>query len=224
MFQSKAVVIQANGDTIWSSTTDAVRGGRQVVVEVGEATVFTSSLRPFRGWPRIIYSSYHGILITTGERPEIDIFDIEGRHKKRLRIELPSEAVTAEDKRAAEAPWIERRDNASSSNKALYSAKIDYAEYPEEKAYWTGLSVEETGYIWIFIPTFREQAGNQSDGHVCRILSPEGEYLGLTRVPPGSVSISRGHLICTTSDPDTGADIITVFKIRSSVNELDYPN
>jgi len=224
MFQSQAVVIQADGDTIWSHSTDAVKGGRRVVVEEGGTTVYANALRPFRGWPRIIHSRYHGILFTTGERPEIDIFDIEGVHQKRLRIDLPSEAVTAEDRREAVAPMTAQMENAPALNRAVYSAMIDYADYPDEKTYWTSLSVEETGYIWIFVSTFRAQAGDPSGGRIYRILSPEGEYLGITRTPPGGVSITRGHLISTRSDLDTGADIIKVFKIRSVLNKLEYPN
>ncbi|MFC1529224.1 6-bladed beta-propeller [Gemmatimonadota bacterium] len=224
VFQQQAVVMEADGDTIWSHSTDSVRGGRQVVVEVEGATIYASAPRNLSGRPRIIHSSFHGILFTTGERPEIDIFDIEGVHRKRIRIDLPFEAVTAEDRRESMASLMELRDNAPSGNKAVYSAMIDHAEFPEEKAYWTGLSVEESGYIWIFIPTFRDAAGDPADGRICWILSPEGEYLGTTRTPPGSVAISRGHLISTRSDPDTGADIITVFRIRSALNQLKYPD
>jgi hypothetical protein len=62
---------------------------------------------------------------------------------------------------------------------------------------------------------------------VCRIISPEGEYLGDSTWPVpvhwNYARVMRGHFLGFTWDPESGAPLAVVYRIRPRAEGLSYP-
>jgi hypothetical protein len=55
------------------------------------------------------------------------------------------------------------------------------------------------------------------------VISPEGEYLGITKRPMGRTEVFGGRLLVNYSDSETGEFTLTVYDIRPIVRGLKYP-
>jgi len=56
------------------------------------------------------------------------------------------------------------------------------------------------------------------------VISPDGEYLGITKPPMGRITeIAGGKLLQNNRDPETGEATLLVYDIRPIVRGLDYP-
>ena len=160
------------------------------------------------------YRESLGFVITTGREPVLDIYDVEGRHRLKIAIDLPVQLVTLEEIRR----FKEKRSG--------------HLEFPEFKAFWgeNGLRdvhLDDSGFIWITIPTWAIDPDLHEESSVlCRIISPEGEYLGVTRLPidrDARFRLTRGLLTMRRLDSDTGEIIIAAYRIRPAVSDLKYP-
>ncbi|MFC1629166.1 hypothetical protein ACFL3H_08660 [Gemmatimonadota bacterium] len=104
---------------------------------------------------------------------------------------------------------------------------MDELTFPANKAFWSSAVLGTDGFFWASVPGYNR---NQSaSGSRQRVFSPEGEYLGVTTFPdvPAANSTARadnGHLLIMYEDDETGAPMITVFRIRSAIRGLKYPS
>ena len=103
-----------------------------------------------------------------------------------------------------------------------YSQMIhDDLKLPEHKAYWSGVIVDDAGFYWLRPP---EQMFGEYEA-VCDwlVLSPDGEFLGRTRLMTNEVNVCHGHLLTIQENEETGAQDLIVYEIRPLVRGLRYP-
>ncbi len=189
----------------------------------------------FGGYPVALYGTDE-ILVTSGAEPVVSWYDLGGRLRRQVRIELAPQPVGDEDRALVEDRYdrlIESARNAGSEELAqtLLNRKAR-VEYAEQKAYWRRPLADDGGWLWLRIPVpdigiYRIDAAAVTQPQSFRITDPRGEYIGLTDWPPevrnmGSL-ITRGHLLAMIPDPVTEETIPTVYAIRSAIAGLDYP-
>ncbi len=221
--QIQVAVTSSAGDTLWSYKSNKIIEGKMLPRRRGNVMGFSPLPKPFNPLLRVLYCRGKGVVITTGEEPTIEFFDINGELYHRVEIDLPYLPVNSEDKRQYEDDFRARNLESGSMERSEIESHIRQIEYPVNKAFWTYMSVDETGYIWLQIPDYWEGSGNEEEGFTFRVINPEGEYLGVTRLPPGRGIISQGHLLQTQIDSDTDERKIVVFSVLPAVRGLSFP-
>jgi hypothetical protein len=88
------------------------------------------------------------------------------------------------------------------------------------------LVIDESGFIWVSEPPGIWDMPPWMKRY--RILAPSGEYLGTTTPPEvdgtdARMQVSRGSMIYTYSDPESGAPVVELYEIRPVVRGLKYP-
>jgi hypothetical protein len=212
-------VLGADGDTLADISTPFIRSGFLVRAE----DVSGGGSLPFSGNPDVLYLSGSRILRSTGEQPRLEFFDLEGRPLSRIRFDLQPETVTDAERSEILASLKADADSAEAGREgALERAMYRAARFPETKAFWSGVEVDDAGYLWLRCAeaVFTREA-EELDRFM--LLSPEGEWLGITGRPGFMGSVSTGHLLAWDVDRDTGALIPVVYRIRSAVTGFDYP-
>ena len=213
---ASAAVCVASGDTLAILTTGPVKGDYMLGLRY--------CWRLFGGWPQIVYQPDLGIIMTTGEEPEIRYYDLMGELHRIVRLDIPPEPVTRQERRIwAEA---ERRMVESAQTPELREdmrERTRYIEFNDPKAFWTDMKVDENGYIWAERPGGTFQSFTSTDRtNEYLVFSPKGEYLGITNLP-GASAISRGHLITRQDNVETGGIEMVIYRIVPAVPGLIYP-
>lgn len=181
------------------------------------------------------------LVMTSGVEPVVSWYDLEGRLRRQVRIDLPAEPVSAEDRalvedrhdRLAEAA---RAAGAPAATLELLQREKERLHYAERKGYWRGILAEDRGWLWLRIPmpqdgTYYAPRGRPfepiSQRQHFRIVDPAGEFVGATRWPPEvrafGARVVDGRLLAMVPDAGGGETIPTVYRIRPAVPGLRYP-
>jgi hypothetical protein len=225
-------------DSLWSLETGIVPGPKVILISRGEMNLYTTAPTPFAPLPQVAYGERLGFLLTTGREPVLDGYDEAGQHRLRIRIDLPLRPVTESD-REREADALRRQMEAATGlDRELLKEQLQQIEYPPAKAFWAeegrnGIQFDESGFIWIRLPKWATEGeevppeGGAVEGPLRRylVLSPEGEYLGITTTPArGDCRITRGQMVSLERDPETQAPHVVAWRIRPVVPGLgEYP-
>ena len=95
---------------------------------------------------------------------------------------------------------------------------------PQAKAPWTEVEIDDSGFIWLLMPLPSLMAASDDTTRSFRIISPEGEYLGITTRPKGGAqSLAYGKILLQTTDPETSEHLLMVYRIHPAVEGLEYP-
>ena len=227
--QGRVSVVTPALDTLANVTMPELRGARLVdqrdaagrIIRFPAGTPFTT--RHIFAW-----SPHHGIMITTGAEPELRFHTLDGRHHLTVRIDLSPEPVTRQDRRDYEAPLRERLETSAGIQSETYRRRIDALEYPEYKSYWgsqylSPVEFDGSGFIWIRIPAANEHGTTYEEGFTHLLLSPEGEFLGRTRRPPGFTRIQFGFVGALCEDIESGEQHLRVYRPVPVVAGLKWP-
>jgi len=220
-------VWSAGGDTLWSHTTERVLlwTHESVSVEGEEMELMTSI--PFAPYPDAAFSPVHGLVMSSGTGPELECRDpLTGNITRRIRLEFPPEVPTDDERQLIQSAL---REQIEASDIPLLQGMLEAQRkacdnMPDTKAAWTNIHLDEAGYLWLRLPDFSDFIpGNTAVTY--RIVSPEGEYLGRTTVPPSDQfrDPCRGRLLLRRENEETGAIELCVYSIRTQVRELAYP-
>ncbi len=225
-------------DSLWSVETGIVPGPKVILISRGEMNLYTTAPTPFAPLPQVAYGERLGFLLTTGREPVLDGYDEAGQHRLRIRIDLPLRPVTESD-REREADALRRQMEAATGlERDLLKEQLQQIEYPSSKAFWAeagrnGIQFDENGFLWIRLPEWATEGeemppeGGNVEGPLRRylVLSPEGEYLGVTTTPArGDCRITRGRLVSLERDPESQAPHVVAWRIRPAVPGLgEYP-
>ncbi len=218
----RATVVSSAGDTIAVLDTPEVILGTQFMLEeyrlVAMAGVY------FTGRPTLVYAPGRGLLVSTGAEPEMRWYDLEGNLTRVITIEREREEVTAEEREAIIQASREQIESAADdARRAMYRRMHELMEIPDTKDHWTGVLVDDSGFIWLRCMTdYTIEATERTATHM--VLSPEGEYLGSTDWPLRSGTLSRGHFLGFITDEETGEQTGTVYRIVPAVAGLEYPD
>ncbi len=178
-------------------------------------------LIPFRSSPSISYHPAHGILINPADEPSLLFHDLDGTLRKKICFEIEEKPITAEDKTRYLNSFDQRIADASDRGAERLTAMKEGTVFPERWPYWGGASVDDYGYIWLSVTEHDDDREAAGGGYLRMVLSPEGEYLGDTRMPTGSKSY--GRLMHITTDEETDELILIVYQLRSAVEGFTYP-
>ena len=212
-----ATVFSADDDTLSTIETDPVH--EATLSQTTEA----STGGYFLGNPHAVYHPGKGILLSTGVDPVMEWFNLSGEHIQTIRLDIPPEPVTAEERSAIYSRLDKEIEEAQiPMMQAITNEKRRIAEVPDFKGYWCKLTVDESGYIWAQKP-YPYYLDEYPERSTYLIFSPEGEYFGMTVVPTTSGFISKGHFLSILWDEETGAPSLSVYKIHPAVQGLEYP-
>jgi len=208
-------ILDASADTIVHLITDTVMGS----YSMPDGGI---GYRFFGGYPEIEFHPRHGIFMTTGEEPVIQVFSLDGVLRRVMKLEMQPESVTDEEKSAF------RQSIGRMKNEELREGmrnRLPHITYCDPKAWWDEIVVEENGFIWAGYPGYTHQAFTHSGvvEYRYRVFSPEGEYLGDTVLPDGG-SISSGHLIAFETNDETQELECFIYRIQPAVAGLNYRN
>ncbi len=236
---TRAVVYDADLDTVAVMESESVRSGTTVVIRVGGRQTGPGTTRPgmapsgtpparrsstggsvmarerhrlpFAPLPVARYVPGRGIVLTTGEEPVLEWFDLDGTPISRVRIDALPDEITAEDETDFEVGWRRALQEVTNEERARERSRSQnrpprnrrelmemmetisargrlesmkrYMTLPRTKAFWDHLFVDEAGFTWLRVPD-EYHWGSGAVRHRYWILSPEGEFLGTTLTPP----------------------------------------
>ncbi len=212
------------GDTIAHIATEQILTGYQFSSSINGRPIMRRGMYPFSGTPMAFYSSIHGFVLSDGDRPVLDIYNTDGSHIRSIRVDLPARPVTGNDRAASDAYW--ERQLVDTDERALASLKEQKRNqrFREFKSPWYAFIIDDLGFFWLIDADQISLMEIAESGLEMMLLSPEGEYLGRTKVPPISfLKFSQGRFLTNVRDPETDASILTVYEVRPTVPGLKYP-
>ena len=177
----------------------------------------------FAPQPDAKYVPGSGMLLSTGKEPVLSWYHFDGTCYRRIMLDIPVRPLTEKEKNE----YLARLDSSIEEQaegrlkESLRSARKTMV-FTETKGCWSSVMVDDAGYIWLQVPESREERQEAGGGYLYRLVSPEGEYLGLTRLPEEG-EIRQGCLLAIDFDPDTDEEIPTVWRLIPQVDGFKYP-
>ena len=179
----------------------------------------------FTGNPVAQYHPEFGLLLTSGIEPVLEWYNLNGSLIRKTMLDIEPEPVTPEEKatviRGADESL--RRAYAAGINVEGAQAHRDALRIPDNKAFWSDCYLDDMGYSWCSIPEPYDDVLMYGGGKH-RVFSPLGECLGNTRWPGVYGRVTSGLLMAFQENKATGEQILTVFRISSAIEGLNYPN
>ncbi len=218
-----ALVIGVEGDTLWSFATEPCEMGKMAEMELGGATVRNPIGYAFGPRPSIDFKSSRGILVSDGLEAALTVIGTDGEIARQIRLELIPVPVTAEDRAIVYADGDRIMASLPESSRDFIRVQQENMPFPDYKAPWRSPQFDDAGYIWMIVSENSEQRREGGGGSLNRVLSPEGEYLGLTRLPKGTAEASRGRLLVIYEDEETEEYSLKIYNITPAVPRLIYP-
>jgi hypothetical protein len=218
-----AVIFSADWDTIGAAHTPWIRVAKMMDVPKGNAKYAAPMPIAFGPLPTALYHPYHGIVLSPSDRPELQIYDTSGRRTRTIRIDLNSERVTEADRGIARRTLLQDAAQSNEAERTMWESIIEQYAFADEKAFWGMAEIDDEGYFWLDMSLHPEETADEN--HTFMVLSPEGEYLGMSSRPYGlSTFITRGQMFILEEDLETGEILPTVYRISPAVRGLAYPN
>ena len=219
------VALDREGDTLWGHRTPWEPLLTLEWMEFEGSRLPVPTAIPWAGLPTADYHPDHGILVSPGTGPHLHLLGEAGDTLLRIRVEISPEAPTEADLEEAEsAVRASIREFDEPLFGALHGAHLSALTHPPEfKAPWTEVHLDDAGFVWLRLPDLRDYSSEPAPLRF-RVLSPEGEYLGITTTPEASwVRPSRGRLLVESADSLTGVPKLCAYTIRPRVEGLAYP-
>ena len=219
-YMTVRLVRRANGETVASLVTGSVK--REVSAEI-DGVVLGSGPIPFTGEPIALAIPGPYILTSSGSKPEVDLYDIQGNLVRRISLDLRPRKVTAQMKNRYWAAEERRR--------ALYGRTVDPREkaekiFSESAGWWSGAVADDAGYLWMQDAVYYPLAYQPRDFFV---FDPEGRYLGKVQLPSEArrnrtgLRIKGGLLFALIKDTMSGGVVPVVYRIIPTYDEIAYP-
>ena len=195
----------------------------QVVVGEVNGIVLASRPIPFTGVPIALTAPGPYILVSSGNKPEIEIYDARGNLARRIRLDLPPRKVTAAMR---DRYWaVEER------RRAIYGRTVDPKEkaervFPKVAGWWNGAVADDAGYLWMQDAVHYSFTYDPTDFFV---FDPQGRYIGKVTLPSQAyrsrygLRIEDGLLFALVRDSSSGGVVPVVYQILPTYDEIAYP-
>lgn len=229
-----ALFLSATGDTLADVGTPWIDTGypaeRTFTSESRRISSTTGRQFPYGPKPTVTFNSQVGIIIGNGVDPILTIYGFDGEIKKEIRIIQEPERIDDVMRQRVIQAVKDKIHSSEGASQIWWQEYLGTLSFPETIAFSANVEVEDSGYIGIQVPQFPTAVAEYTDT-TWRLISPEGEYLGLTvrpaddmRTPAGSWGrVHNGKLLIMHEDDETGEYLPTVYRIRPAVRELKYP-
>ncbi len=216
----RVFLFDSDGVLQWQTGTPGMQIGTWVVFRGVRGL---GAIMPFASRPAVGFDPDQGILVSPADEPVLLLYHLNGSLKLRIEIQLEEKAFTSEDRTTIMDDWDERIRNASGPSLEQLQSMRDGMTFPDRWPYWGTVNIDDAGFMWLAMVEHqadREAAGSRT---LFKVISPEGEYLGNTRVPRASGPTRYGHRAARITDPDTGEVTMVVYRIVSAVEGFRYP-
>jgi len=215
-------IVAAEGDTLGRIIAPSYKQGRMIMLEEYRTGIVAQEYYgPSSG---ALYHPDKGILTYTTAEPVFRWYGLNGNLSYVVRLEMDPEPVSQEDRRAVEQMLDKRLESATDDrSKALAKAWKKYVIFPDVKSYWYTVRIDDAGYYWLSYHPDYSKEGDERYNRPYRVLSPEGEYLGDTKVPVRTFNICHGHVLAFLEDEETGMQIPIVYWMKPVAPGFSYP-
>ena len=202
---------------------------------------------PFTSDPDAVLVPGEGVLLGRGQEPLLWFYDFTGRLVRTIDIGLDPRPVTSALLRRFYDEHDARMMAGDEAHRDWMRRCRTALIFPEVIQLWDDVAVDTAGYVWLqvmqvtsgyepapigsrtFYPGEQVAPGAENQPGFCwgggstyYLLSPEGELLGTTTAPvPGRAM--RGRFVGTVTDPGTGAEEITVWRLIAAAEGFVYP-
>ncbi|MFC1629211.1 6-bladed beta-propeller [Gemmatimonadota bacterium] len=221
--QIQVIAYDVSGDTTWSIQTPYVHVMSRIMVNFGGQEMPMPQFVPFGPVPSVTYHDRYGIVISPGNGPVLDVYEANGTH--RLHIDVVLQEELASDSELENFRNYLRTQMANNEfMKPMFEAQLADLPNAAVKAPWRDIEVDDAGFFWLKLPTTILGPSPMDSVSTYRILSPQGEYLGMSTQPFGTFPrISHGMLLVGHVNPETDKQTLVAYAIRPIVRGLDYP-
>lgn len=178
-------------------------------------------LIPYTTMPTIQYNPSQGVLFSPGDEPTLLLYNIDGSIKLRINFELEAKPITANDRARVLDMFDERIADASERSAVNLRIMKEGTIFPDRWPYWESATFDTYGYMWLAIAEHDTDRLAAGGGSLYMVLSPEGEYLGISRRPTGG--IYYGRILTRSTDEETGIVNLIVYQIHAAIEGFTYP-
>ncbi len=225
-------IVDAEGGEIAHHRTPEVTNSIQVDTGGGLIGPYQYPYPPIAA---VRYLAGSGIAVSAGSEPVIEVFDLEGQLARCIQVEdLPLE-ITREDIERFDSFWesrLEEIPEAARPDMRRLRSSLREA-MPDARPPWTNMAVDDRGFWWLRVQNDPDVWMSGERPYVYRLLSPEGEYLGVTTAPPTfirnsalhstyPVSVCNGQFLTMQSDPETGENLLKVYRMEPACEGFRY--
>jgi hypothetical protein len=213
---------KASGDTVGRAVTPLVHVKYFVPWEGMTRNNGGLEYLPFIREPSMTYAGDQGMASTVGTEPVVEFHAFDGTLQRRMVIEdLPGGEVTAANEAAYRADFDRRMSNLDTGEERYREQQRIRMVFPERRIVWSAIQVDDRGYVWLEVFEEEYERAERGGGVLYDLLSPVGEYLGRTTLP-SSGHVSGGHLVGVVTDPASGAETWTVWRLVPLAEGFDY--
>jgi len=161
------------------------------------------------------------VLLNSGDEPLVRWYSMDGCLLEEIILGDKLEPLTRGMLRSTLSDWIKTPDMTPERAAGMRKALPD-RQLRTHKAYSMRTIVDQ-GFIWLVKPN---SAFAQPLPPVCRIVSPEGEYIGDTTWPAmvffNYANVMHGHFMGMVYDDETDELRAVVYRVRPKVDGLNY--
>lgn len=215
-----AIMHDAGGDTIWYAMTPRIDTHHRI------PDSNSMMAYPLGSFPAYAYKPGWGIVVTTGEDPSLEVWNLDGLLNRKIKIDLPIIETTNEDYEVEIAYYREQLELYGDIPAARRNIepRLNNVQLKRTRAHWRSIDIDDAFFIWLETPEHRLHQQEAGGGILYKVLSPEGEFLGQSRRPRGQPTrLFNGYLLSMDFDPEQGAARLLVYRIRPAVDGLKYP-
>jgi len=212
-------VLSAAGDTLSRMQGEWWSLGKQVRV----GTRGSAATHYYGPRSSLQYYEDSGIFAYNTAEPEMKWYDLEGNLQRIIRMDTEPEPVSDAERRGIERLLQQQVEESDDEWRAVREEARRQTVIPEYKSYWSSVSVDDAGYVWIHRHTDYSQPDPYEYATPRMLLSPEGEYLGEMTPPEGVASVCRGHMLVRREDEDTGEIQLLVYRMIPIREGFTYP-
>jgi len=223
-FMYTSTILTPEGDTLGQVTSAANYQRAPIRTSSGMMVVMAGRSRYYGPLADMDYYPKLGILNHDSAESELRWFDMTGALIRIIRLGFAREKVTEEDRRQVNRMLQDRMDSATNPmSKEITEAQKANADFPEYKAFWGEIRLDDMGYYWLRDLSRYPTSVERTDWEGYRVFSPEGEYLGRVDLPTTMVSICQSCVLTIQEDEETGGNEFIVYDLKPLVRGLRYP-
>ncbi len=220
-----AMMLDAEGDTLWSLACPEVRMGETRNMRQGDIAYTAPAAYAYGPNILSLYVPALGIVVETGWEGELEVYDLEGRLTRKIRVEGIRQPVTEADRAVVKDYYTGLMAEAENDQlRDMYEQSLKNILFPDRKAAFGSIKYDDRGYLYVGTLDEYGPLISGEKGILYHVFSPEGEYLGKTRRPGGrSSEVFGGHLLVIAANPESTENLAVAYRMVPVPQGFRYP-